>query len=118
MHSGGIFDYANKKDRLTEVELELGDPKVWDNPERAQELGKERSALEAVVRTLDDMASGLNDVADLLEMAASEDDTDTVTAVEQGLDALRQKLAGLELLRVSSGQTDPNERYPGMPLVG
>jgi peptide chain release factor 2 len=67
--------------------LELGDSKVWDKPERAQELGRERAALEAVVRTLEDMETGLNDVSDLLEMAAAEDDTDTVTAIEADLDA-------------------------------
>ena len=41
---GGIFDYLNKKDQLAEVELELGDSEVWNNPERAQDLGRERAA--------------------------------------------------------------------------
>ena len=107
MRLGGIFDYANKKDRLTEVELELGDPKVWDKPERAQELGKERSALEAVVRTIEDMDSGLNDVTDLLEMAAAEDDNDTVSAIESDLNELRSKLEKLEFRRMFSGEMDP-----------
>ncbi|MAY09973.1 MAG: DnaA regulatory inactivator Hda [Alcanivorax sp.] len=44
---GGTFDYANKKDRLTEVELELGDPAVWDDPTRAQELGRHACLLPA-----------------------------------------------------------------------
>ncbi|MEZ5538885.1 MAG: peptide chain release factor 2 [Pseudomonadales bacterium] len=107
----GIFDYANKKERLTEVELELGDPSVWDKPERAQELGRERSALSAVVSTLDDMESGLNDVTDLLEMAAAEDDTDTVAAIEADLDALQKKLALLEFRRMFSGEMDPNNCF-------
>jgi peptide chain release factor 2 len=111
MRSGGIFDYANKKDRLTEVELELGDPKVWDKPERAQELGRERAALEAVVMTLEDMESGLNDVSDLLEMAAAEDDTDTVAAVEKDLDGLRLKLEKLEFRRMFAGEMDPCNCY-------
>ena len=80
--------------------MELGDSKVWDKPERAQELGRERAALEAVVRTLEDMETGLNDVSDLLEMAAAEDDTDTVTAIEADLDALRKKLEVLEFRRM------------------
>lgn len=107
----GIFDYANKKDRLTEVELELGDAGVWDKPERAQELGRERAALSAVVSTLDDMESGLNDVADLLEMAAAEDDVDTVSAVETDLDALRKKLELLEFRRMFSGEMDANSCF-------
>ncbi|HRF87513.1 MAG: peptide chain release factor 2 [Cellvibrionales bacterium] len=107
----GYLDYANKKDRLTEVELELGDAGVWDKPERAQELGRERAALSAVVSTLDDMESGLNDVADLLEMAAAEDDVDTVSAVETDLDALRKKLELLEFRRMFSGEMDANSCF-------
>jgi peptide chain release factor 2 len=91
--------------------LELGDPSVWDKPERAQELGRERSALGAVVSTLDDMESGLNDVADLLEMAAAEDDADTVAAVENDLNVLRKKLELLEFRRMFSGETDPNNCF-------
>ena len=36
---GGIFDYEQKKERLAEVELELGESAVWDDPDRAQALG-------------------------------------------------------------------------------
>ncbi len=57
------------------------------------------------------MESGLNDVADLLEMAAAEDDTDTVTAIEADLDALEKKLALLEFRRMFSGEMDPNSCF-------
>ncbi len=108
---GGIFDYANKKERLVEVELELGEAGIWNNPERAQELGRERVALQNVVGTLDEMAAGLSDVADLLEMAAAEDDADTVHAVEADIDTLRIKLELLEFRRMFSGEMDPNNCY-------
>jgi peptide chain release factor 2 len=54
----GIFDYDAKKERLEEVNAELEQPDVWNEPERAQALGKERSSLEAIVDTLDQMARG------------------------------------------------------------
>ena len=57
------------------------------------------------------MEAGLNDVADLLEMAAAEDDTDTVAAVEADLDALRKKLELLEFRRMFSGEVDPNNCF-------
>ena len=47
MSSGGIFDYAGKRDRLEEVNRELENPKIWDKPEQAQSLGRERSHLHA-----------------------------------------------------------------------
>ena len=43
---GGIFDYDAKKEKLEEVSRELEDAAVWNKPEYAQALGKERSALE------------------------------------------------------------------------
>ena len=75
---GGIFDYDIRKEQLTEVELELGEPAVWDDPGRAQELGKQRAALDIVVSTIDKLTVGVSDVAELLEMAVEEDDADTV----------------------------------------
>jgi len=111
MCSGGIFDYANKKDRLNEVELELGEPSVWDNPQRAQDLGKERAALEVVVRTIEVMDSGLADASELLEMAAAEDDEDTVNAVAADLDRLGVQLDRLEFRRMFSGEMDANNAY-------
>jgi peptide chain release factor 2 len=57
------------------------------------------------------MEAGLNDVTDLLEMAAAEDDTDTVEAVEADLDALRKKLEALEFRRMFSGEMDPCNCY-------
>ena len=56
---------------------------MWEDPARAQELGRERASLEAVVATIDEMDAGLADNAELLEMAAEEDDEETVAAVEE-----------------------------------
>lgn len=109
--SGGIFDYANKKERLTEVELELGEPSVWDNPKRAQELGKERAALEAVVKTIETMDGGLVDASELLDMAVAEDDQDTADAVAHDLDKLGKQLELLEFRRMFSGEMDANNAY-------
>lgn len=111
MCSGGIFDYANKKERLAEVELELGEPKVWDNPQRAQELGKERASLEAVVKTIESMDNGLADATELLDMAVAEEDEDTANAVAADLEALGKKLADLEFRRMFSGEMDANNAY-------
>ena len=109
--SGGIFDYAERKDRLTEVELELADPAVWDKPERAQELGRERSSLETIVQTIEELDSGLSDAAELLEMAVAEDDADTVDEVSADLTVLSGKLEMLEFRRMFAGEMDPNSAY-------
>ena len=71
---GGIFDYEVKKERLAEVELELAEPDVWNDANRAQALGKERSSLEAVVETIDTLDSGITDNRELIAMAVEEND--------------------------------------------
>jgi hypothetical protein len=48
--SGGIFDYDRKSLRLNEVNAALENPAVWNDPKRAQELGREKKTLETVVR--------------------------------------------------------------------
>lgn len=105
--SGGIFDYAEKRDRLDEVSRELEDPDVWNEPERAQQLGQERSSLESVVSGLDRVGGGLDEALELLELAAAEEDADTVSEIESDLAALEQIVAGLEFRRMFSGEQDP-----------
>ncbi len=56
---GGIFDYDRKAERLTEVERELAEPNIWDNPEQAQALNRERAALENIVTTLSKLHHGI-----------------------------------------------------------
>jgi peptide chain release factor 2 len=111
MCSGGIFDYAEKKDRLAEVELELAEPTVWEQPDRAQALGRERSSLELVVKTIDDLDQGSTDAHDLLEMAVAEDDTDTADMVASDTNDLIAQLEKLEFRRMFSGEMDPNNAY-------
>jgi len=111
MCSGGTFDYATKKERLSEVELELGDSDVWNKPERAQALGKERVALESVVNTIDNLDKGIGDNRELLDLAVMENDEATAEAVRQELAALDEQLGKLEFRRMFSGEMDPNNCY-------
>ncbi len=108
---GGTFDYALKKERLAEVELELAEPDVWNEPERAQALGKERSSLEAVVKTIEDLDTGVADCRDLIEMAVEEADEGAVEDVEAEVGGLEAHLAKLEFRRMFSGEMDENNAY-------
>jgi peptide chain release factor 2 len=108
---GGIFDYAEKAERLVEVERLLAEPKVWDNPEHAQELGRERVALERVVVTLDKLSKRLVDATDLLDLAAEEDDLETATSVQKDVAEAEAQLADLEFRRMFAGEMDPNNAF-------
>ncbi|MBJ7550822.1 MULTISPECIES: peptide chain release factor 2 [Marinomonas] len=104
----GYLDYESKSERLEEVNRELEDPNVWNDPDYAQKLGRERSSLEAVVSTIDNMESGVEDAQVLLDMAVEENDEDSVEAVQLELDELEKQLGELEFRRMFSGEMDPN----------
>ena len=104
--SGGIFDLDTKSERLTEVVRELEDPAIWDNPERAQELGRERARLEEVVLTLATMAQSLQDAGELLEIAAEEEDVASVEEIAADVAGLEAEIAQLEFRRMFSGEMD------------
>lgn len=103
---GGFFDYDNKSDRLAEVSRELEDPEIWNTPEKAQALGRERSKLEQVVGTLDDIANSLRDADELLTMALDEDDEATVRGVENDLASIEKDIKKLEFQRMFPGEMD------------
>lgn len=109
--SGGIFDYAGKKERLDEVNLELENPDIWNDQDKAQKLGQERVRLSSVIDSLDDIANGVTDASELLEMAEAEDDPETVEAVEQDAERLNKVTAGLEFQRMFSGEMDPSHAF-------
>ncbi len=103
---GGTFDYDAKRERFEEVLKELEDPAVWNEPERAQALGRERAQLEAVVEGLEKLRSGLADAGDLLEMAVDEDDEETAQAVADDLEGFETEVGKLEFRRMFSGEQD------------
>ncbi|EAT12064.1 peptide chain release factor 2 [Oceanobacter sp. RED65] len=74
-------------------------------------MGRERSALEAVVQTIDDMDTGLSDCDELLQMSVAEDDADSVDEVVSELNELQAKLEKLEFRRMFSGEADENSAY-------
>ncbi|KAB0536706.1 peptide chain release factor 2 [Xanthomonas campestris pv. olitorii] len=102
----GYLDYDAKKERLEEVSRELESPDVWNDAERAQALGRERSMLEKTVIGIADVLAGLADAGDLLELAESEQDEDTAVAVIADLDNYQAHVEKLEFQRMFSGQMD------------
>ena len=108
---GGIFDYETKRKRLDEVVRLAEDPAVWSDSKRAQELGKERKALEYTVFSLDTLASSLRDANELFEMAREETDDATLLAVAHDTDGLENTVAEMEFRRMFAGEMDPNNCF-------
>ncbi|CAG8998185.1 MAG: Peptide chain release factor RF2 [Candidatus Celerinatantimonas neptuna] len=108
---GGIFDYASKLERLEEVTRELEQPDIWNEPEKAQALGKERSSLEEVVGTIDTLEQGMEDVAGLVELAVEAEDEETFLEAQDEVHQLLEQLEKLEFHRMFSGEMDKSDCY-------
>jgi peptide chain release factor 2 len=108
---GGIFDYSAREERLEEVQRELENPEIWNDPEKAQALGKERSQLENIVVNIREIATRLDESRDLLEMAEADADAETVASVEADVAALTARVEGLEFRRMFSGEMDEANAY-------
>jgi len=91
--------------------MELGESSVWDKPEYAQALGKERADLEIVVATIDKLEGGLGDLHDLLKLAQDENDPELAAEAEKDLGRLSEELERLEFRRMFSGTMDGSNAY-------
>ncbi len=108
---GGIFDFDTKSARLIELESALEDPALWNDPKRAQEIGREKKALDATIGTLGKLTQGLADSADLFDLGKSESDNDTLHAVAADVAGLEAVVADLEFRRMFSGALDANSCF-------
>ena len=93
---GGIFDFDQKKERLTEVAARLEDPDIWNDAKRAQDLGREKKQLEATVGILTGLDTQLRDLGELFALARDESDDATLLAIEPDVAAANRTVAGLE----------------------
>ena len=100
-----------KEARLAEVNRALEDPKVWDDPKRAQELGREKKSLDLVVQKMHELANGTSDAGELFEMARADDDDATLRAVDADVAQLAKHVADLEFQRMFNNPLDPNNCF-------
>ncbi len=104
---GGIFDYDAKAERLRTVNASLEDPKVWNDPKKAQELGREKKTLDTAVLSLDNLTRDLSDNLELFEMSKDEGDEAGLQTIEQDTARLGGVIEQLEFRRMFNNPADP-----------
>ena len=108
---GGIFDYDAKFERLRTVNASLEDPSIWNDPKKAQELGKEKKSLDTVVLTLEKLTTELADNSELFEMSREEGDEAGLLTIEAETATLQPLIEELEFRRMFSHEADPLNCY-------
>jgi peptide chain release factor 2 len=96
---------------LNEVNAALENPSVWNEPKRAQELGREKKTLETVVETIDHLSSNLADNTELYEMSKADEDFDGLAGIEADAHKLEEIVEQLEFRRMFSNPADPSNCF-------
>ncbi|GHE94366.1 peptide chain release factor 2 [Aliiroseovarius zhejiangensis] len=97
--------------RLEEFNAMTEDPDLWNDPDRAQKLMRERQALLDSVNSYKVMAQDLQDNIDLIELGEMEEDTEVVADAEAALAKLVEKAAAAELEALLDGEADSNDTF-------
>ena len=84
---------------------------MWNEPKRAQELGREKRALETVVETIKHLTSNLADNTELFDMSKAEDDFDGILAIQAEAAKLEESVAQLEFRRMFNNPADPSNCF-------
>jgi peptide chain release factor 2 len=97
--------------RLEEFNARSEDPSLWNDPEKAQKLMRERQALVDALDGCKAIAQDLSDQVELIEMGESEGDAAVVAEAESALGALRDRAAQKEIEALLNGEADGNDSF-------
>ncbi|WP_424833377.1 peptide chain release factor 2 [Ruegeria sp.] len=105
------MDYETAPHRLEEFNARVEDPNLWDNPENAQKLMRERQMLVDAIETYESIKTDLSDNIELIELGAMEEDEEVVTDAEEAIKKLQAKAAKKELEALLDGEADGNDTF-------
>jgi peptide chain release factor 2 len=105
------MDWETAKYRLEEFDARVEDPTLWDDPEAAQKLMRERQMLVDAIASYEGLSRDLRDNVELIELGEMEDDVDIVSEAEAALKDLRQIAAAKEIEALLDGEADGNDTF-------
>lgn len=108
---GGLFDLPVKKRRLLEIERELEQPALWNDPEAAQIFSKERAALVLIIDSLTNIETDIQETGVLYELILDEKDDLLLPDVLSEINRIDKVLAEKEFQRLFSGEMDAHSAY-------
>src|SRR5947208_4208694 len=104
MISGSIFDTEKVRPQLAEIEKQSADPNLWSNPQRSQQVMREKKRLEQVLAHDSDRPRPGDDIAAYFDLAKEGENVDADLQREIG--SLRELLDKLETETLLSGDND------------
>ena len=105
------MDRATATHRLEELNARVEDPTLWDDPDAAQKLMRDRQVLQDKLAGAEAMERELSDNIELIEMGEAEGDEGVVAEAEAALRALKDRAAAAELEALLNGEADANDTF-------
>ncbi|MDG1429972.1 MAG: peptide chain release factor 2 [Paracoccaceae bacterium] len=105
------MDWETVPHRLEEFNARVEDPTLWEDPDNAQKLMRERQNLVDAKATHDTMAQDLSDNIEMIELGEMEDDAEVVEDAENMILKLVDKAAEKELEALLDGEADSNDTF-------
>ena len=92
----------DKRETLSHLDEEMARPELWNNPAHAQEVGRQQSALAAMVEPWETLQAQVSDIEELMELG----DDSLLTEFEGQVEALEREFADRKKELLFSGEYD------------
>jgi len=104
-----VSDPTALRTRIADLSEQASAPDLWDDPDAAQKITSALSAAQAELDRVDRLGGRIDDLETLVEMAAEEDDADTLAEAESELVGIRKDLGELEVRTLLGGEYDQRD---------
>ncbi|HVW58262.1 MAG TPA: peptide chain release factor 2 [Rhizobiaceae bacterium] len=105
------FDWDQAIKRLDYLNNRAEDGALWNDPQEAQKLMRERQMLDDGIRTVNGVSQALEDNIDLIELGEEEGDAEVVAEAEAAIRALSGEVRARQIETMLSGEADANDTY-------
>src|SRR4051812_20018058 len=106
-----FLDWDRALKRLAELDAEVEDPKLWDDPKAAQAVMRERRRLDEAIAATRAIETELADTRELMELAEAEGDDAMVDDAVKALDDLAERAEKDKVAALLAGEADANDTY-------
>ncbi len=108
---GGHFDPDSLRIKLKTLEESSEDPEIWNKPQEAGKILKEKRVVEKILSSYEYIENGLNENIELAQIAESENDEEMVNQIQVELEKIKELSDKLEVECLFSGEADPNNCF-------
>ena len=106
-----FLDWDRAVRRLDELNARVEDPKLWDDPKKAEEVMRERRRLEASIGAVNEIGAEMADAVEFIELGEMEGDEGTISEGLSTLAALAERADSDKIQALLAGEADANNCF-------